>query len=157
MKRLLKKVCIAFISGLTVPLLSIAISAGAATGDYSYYDCNDFYYKAKNTVYTDSIEGRTRGETGVYSQDSSEYIPVGWAGAQSIVYDKDTGKRVAETIMGYNYAADNGWIATTPIYYKSNGTFYTQGIVQAYHPVNKSDPYYPYHQYDTFPSPYQTT
>lgn len=156
MKKSAKMMTIAFLSGVFLSAMTAVVSAGEASGSYAYYDCNDFYYKFKNTVYTDDVVGLVRGRTEIDSVNPNIKIPVGWAGAQAIVYNKNTGKRVTETPMGYNYAADIGWIATTPIYNTKNGTFYTDGLVQAYHPSDKNAVYYPYHQYIGFASPYQT-
>lgn len=153
MKRFIRKVAIAFLSGAAVALMCAAVSAGVGTGSMGYYNSEGYYYMAHNQVVTGSSFGW--GSTSVESQKVENYFPAGYVGIEPRLYDSSTNKIVVSGSMIYNTSESNIFTQNTPTYYKTSGSFYSEGITRAY-TSDKNAIYYPYYQYGTFASPIQS-
>lgn len=152
MKHFIKRMVMAFLSGVAVALMCIAVSADVATGPAGYYDSDGYYYFSMNSIATGSTFGW--GTTSVTSQQVEDTFPVAYVGILPILYDSNTKKIASIGVMTYNSSKTNTFSQTTPYYY-NNGSFYSQGITRAY-TSDTNAIYYPYYQYGTFASPIQS-
>ena len=154
LKSFIRKSAVAFFSGAVLSLMTVLVSAGIATGPQGYNDCNGYYYAVFNEVVT-SPEFAW-GTTTVTSQKVEIDFPAGYAGIQPYLYDASTKKVAISYPMSYNGSATNYFSKSTKILESPKGTYYSQCITRAYHPSAVGAVYYPYHQFSTPASPYQS-